>query len=212
MSDREPIVAFDYTAIIKHRGKQFTINDMSLSKIGGVDLSAASVALVPSAMALLAGMAGLWLLTGVSVFWAAIPAIMIWVGFYWWFSRDVVDAQSPQDRIYLALSARRTQPVRLGGSSIGRPRKRGLAARVMSPALGFLLGRRHTAEDNNPGILRWTVIVKRPDDRSHLALGAAVPGRHMYRPHPQDIGRIVADDHDQFDDWYAYLRKHTPAI
>ena len=37
MSEHAPegIVAFDYTSIVKHRGKLFTVGDLSLAKFGG---------------------------------------------------------------------------------------------------------------------------------------------------------------------------------
>lgn len=216
--ERDPIVALDYTPIVKHRGKLFTVGDLSLSKFGGVDLSAAAVAAIP---ALITGSLLVVVLFFLSpaVFWAVIPAAAVWAGCYLWFSREVLDAQSPQDRILLYLSSRRTQPRLIVSANTPGPAGVGLAgqarqrARASAPAkvLAGQFGTRHPVEDRNPVRLQWTVILKRPADPEHLDVGAPLRGRGKYRPRPHAASHDLADDRDQFEDWYAYLRNQPSA-
>lgn len=212
MSDREPIVAYDYTPIIKHRGKQFTVGDMSLSKFGGIDLSAAATALAPALVVGFVIAVLLWL-TSPAVFWAALPTAAVWTGFYLWFSREQIDAQAPLDRIFLAVSARRTQPVRLGGSNMIGVRKSGpwhaATDWMRSGPIGRQIGTRHRSEDRHPDVLRFVVIVKRPADPAHLTLGVPLAGRQQYSPRPKGAGQIIDDDFDRFGDWYAYLDSYA---
>lgn len=198
------IVAYDYTPIVKHRGKQFTVGDLSLAKFGGVDLSAAWVALIP-AIGVAAAVVVLLMFTPFTAMLAAIPAFLTWLVLYVWFSRETLDTLAPIDRIMLTVTSKRTQPTILNGATSGRQRRTGKRAAVSS-----LVGSRHPGEDRTPDRLHWVVIVKRPTDSDRLKVGAPLTGRDQYRPRPRASAPLIHDDRDQFDDWYAYLETQNP--
>ncbi|WP_347956149.1 hypothetical protein [Gordonia aichiensis] len=188
--------ALDYTPIVKHRGKQFTIGDLSLSKINGIDLQSAAVASVP-AVIVGVGFAVVFFITGITVFFAIIPALLAAIGTYLWFSRETTDSQAPWGRVLMAITVRRNAPVRISG---------GLPTVRSSNVLSELVGRKHAAADNYPTTLRWLVIVKRGDP-AHMLASAAIPNRTAYRPRPAGVEFGVEDDQYIYADWMEYLAK-----
>lgn len=191
---RERPYAIDYTPIVKHRSKQFTMGDVSLSKINGVDLQSASVAVVP-AVAVGCFFAVMFALLGVTVFIALMPAIIVFLAVYLWFSRETIDPQSPWDRVLMAITVGRHTPVKISG---GGPTVK------TSNALSEMFGAKHFAADRHPADLHWGVIVKRAET-DHHSPDRSVTGRRPYRPRPAGIDLIVADDKHTYADWAEYL-------
>lgn len=191
----EPIVALDYTSIVRHRGKQFTVGDLSLSKIGGVDLHAAGLSLVPAVVVGAISFV-LFFILGITLFIATLPALAVWIGGYLWFARDVIDSQPPLYRILMAFSVRRNSPVVISG---GGPTVR------HSNMVSELIGTKHHAADLYPTELHWAVIVKRADDPAHRASSPALPNRQSYRPKPRGIDLAVHDDVQSYDEWADFL-------
>lgn len=194
-SHQEQIVALDYTPIVRHRGKQFTLGDISLAKVGGVDLHAAGISGAPAAVVFVAFFA-LFFLIGKSLFLAVLPAALVWVGFYIWFSREVIDTQPPLDRMLMAVSIRRNAPVRLSGT--------GQTVRT-SNWMSELVGAKHHAADEYPTTLHWAAIVKRASDPDHASVQTSIPDRAQYRPKPIGLDLTVEDDQYTYEDWAEYL-------
>lgn len=174
MSDRH-LWARDYTAIMRHKGKMFTVNDLSLAWMGGVSFPAAGMAagcVIPA-----------WLITQVVFGWIfGVPwwgifltMAVIFAGLYAFLQRDLGDKDTPWRRVALWYSLRSHQPEHIAS----------------------------TQADTTIDTMRWCVIVMRPNKSPHIKAGRALGNREQYCPRPRASEEFeVADDFALFDRWH----------
>ncbi|WP_042376482.1 hypothetical protein [Gordonia alkanivorans] len=170
------LCAYDYTGIIRHKGKLYVVGDLSLSKIGGLSLPSAGFALLISSpfwLTLVAlSMAGF--VGGVWIFVSLIPVIAGYV----LLEIGSADRDKPAHRVKLALAGRWKAP-------------------------DYVVNSR---KDSTADDIHLTAIVKRPREPQRTTAGQPLQLRVSYRPSPRDVGEFtVVDDRHRYPAWEALV-------
>ncbi len=167
------LCAYDYTGVVRHKGKLYVVGDLSLSFIGGLSLPSAGFALILTgpvvAPLLLASFSG-WLPS-----YLAVVALLLLIAAYVLFEVGPSDRDKPAHRVKLALAGMWRQPDHVVNN------------------------RKDTVADD----IRLVAIVKRPQDPSRCTAGTPVQLRVQYRPTPRRSDEFaVADDRlDTLQEW-----------
>lgn len=139
--------ATDYTAIVHHRSRMATANDIDMSGLpgGGLDMPAAGWGLAGAAVAAVP-VIPLWMaLVPVSTWFSAPILLCVWIAVYWVAQRDTEGRETAMQRVQLLIVRMAKQPKQIAGM----------------------------AEDKEPTHFTWVAIVARPV----RAEGPALPVR-----------------------------------
>lgn len=139
--------ATDYTAIVHHRSRMATANDINMSGLpgGGLDLPAAGWGLLTTVVAGVPIVFGWMWLVPVSAWFSAPLLLCVWVAVYWVAQIDTGGRETVQQRMQLLVLRLAKQPKQIAGM----------------------------AEDKEPTHFTWVAIVERPVG----AKGPALPVR-----------------------------------
>ncbi|MEW1938346.1 hypothetical protein AB0331_13390 [Dietzia maris] len=139
--------ATDYTAIVHHRSRMATANDIDMSGLpgGGLDLPAAGWGLVATAVFGTPIVLGWMWLVPASAWFSAPILLCVWVAVYWVAQRDTEGRETFMQRMQLLVVRMAKQPKQIAGM----------------------------AEDREPTHFTWVAIVARPGG----AKGPALPVR-----------------------------------
>lgn len=128
--------ATDYTAIVHHRQRMATANDIDMSGLpgGGLDMPAAGWGLVGAALAGVPIVLGWMWLVPVSAWFSAPVLLCVWLAVYWVAQRDTEGRETVLQRMQLLVVRIAKQPKQIAGM----------------------------AEDKEPTHFTWVAIVERP--------------------------------------------------
>ena len=147
--------ATDYTAIVHHRGRMATANDINMTGLpgGGLDLPAAGWGLAATGI-IGAPIVGIWLwLIPVSAWFSTPLLLCIWVSVYWVAQHDTEGRETTLQRLQLMAVRRLKQPKHIAGM----------------------------AKDQEPTHFTWVAIVQRPASTAGPALPVRQYEHYGYR-------------------------------
>lgn len=114
MADQDVVYCDDYTRLITYQSRSWTMGDLSLAAIGGIQWAAAGVAVVAGAAAAGAA-AGMLVLVELPFWFAALPAVVATITVYLRTAKERTGGLTELERWRLRLHQRYRQPTHFNG-------------------------------------------------------------------------------------------------
>ena len=114
MADQDVVYCDDYTRLVTYQSRSWTMGDLSLAAVGGIQWAAAGLAVgVGAAVAVAAAV--LLLVTGLPFWFAVLPALVAAVVLYLRTAKERSGGLTELERLRLRLHQRYRQPAHFNG-------------------------------------------------------------------------------------------------
>ena len=114
MADQDVVYCDDYTRLITYQSRSWTMGDLSLAALGGIQWAAAGLALGAGAAAGGAA-AALLAVTGLPIWFAVFPAVVVTIAAYLRTAKERSGGLTELERLRLRLYQRYRQPTHFNG-------------------------------------------------------------------------------------------------
>jgi len=114
MADQDVVYCDDYTRLITYQSRSWTMGDLSLAAIGGIQWAGAGLA-VSAGLATEAVITGLLLVTGLPIWFAVLPAVTVTIVLYLRTAKERSSGLTELERLRLRLNQRYRQPTHFNG-------------------------------------------------------------------------------------------------